>query len=266
MTEHTNPDDLFTFIGKALSASEPARLAAAKEIYTALQHAEEHRNAYDFDTDTYKVHEIERRLLSTALSLLARDYRWGAFINRANAKDIGGDLKAIIVMLQFAAQKLKRPRVRLARQIPPSTPVTFAYGTHDIFAFRMCYNREAYRTSPAGSFSLYITGKEYGYAGDVTKDGKYIPYTRNTNEAERNLILEMLGEFANDPAKVAKASSALMHECSFCGRQLSDPRSKAVGYGPDCAANFGLPWGTEAEGINMVETQHHHSLEDLLNL
>lgn len=87
-------DDLFTFIGKALSAREPARLAAAKEIYTALQHAEEHRNAYDFDTDTYKVHEIERRLLSAALSLLARDYRWGAFINRANAKDIGGDLKA----------------------------------------------------------------------------------------------------------------------------------------------------------------------------
>jgi len=24
---------------------------------------------------------------------------------------------------------------------------------------------------------------------------------------------------------------------------LTDPRSVAVGYGPDCADNYGLPWG-----------------------
>src|SRR6185436_1560785 len=31
--------------------------------------------------------------------------------------------------------------------------------------------------------------------------------------------------------------------CSFCARDLTDPRSTSVGYGPICAQHFGLPWG-----------------------
>lgn len=31
--------------------------------------------------------------------------------------------------------------------------------------------------------------------------------------------------------------------CSFCGLHLSDPHSVEAGYGPICAAHYGLPWG-----------------------
>lgn len=37
------------------------------------------------------------------------------------------------------------------------------------------------------------------------------------------------------------------HRCVFCARKLSRGESTAVGYGPDCASNYGLPWGKEAE-------------------
>lgn len=35
----------------------------------------------------------------------------------------------------------------------------------------------------------------------------------------------------------------LYGRCCFCSRQLTDERSVAVGYGPDCASHHGLPWG-----------------------
>lgn len=31
--------------------------------------------------------------------------------------------------------------------------------------------------------------------------------------------------------------------CRFCRRPLTDPESRALGYGPDCAAERGLPHG-----------------------
>lgn len=50
-------------------------------------------------------------------------------------------------------------------------------------------------------------------------------------------------------AVTAEQAAAWGHEhdrCCFCGRNLSDDgpaRSVQVGYGPKCAADYGLPWG-----------------------
>jgi hypothetical protein len=44
-------------------------------------------------------------------------------------------------------------------------------------------------------------------------------------------------------ADEAAAFGHTHHRCVFCARKLSRGESTAVGYGPDCAENYGLPWG-----------------------
>ena len=48
---------------------------------------------------------------------------------------------------------------------------------------------------------------------------------------------------------MAKAHSVASGTCMFCDRVLDDPRSNpaagGVGYGPKCAENYGLPWGSK---------------------
>lgn len=45
------------------------------------------------------------------------------------------------------------------------------------------------------------------------------------------------------------------HRCVFCGRGLDTPESITVGYGPDCAAQRGLPWGNITEIDRAVQRQ-----------
>lgn len=44
-------------------------------------------------------------------------------------------------------------------------------------------------------------------------------------------------------AEEAKAFGDSTHHCVFCHKGLTTKESKAVGYGPVCADNYGLPWG-----------------------
>jgi hypothetical protein len=55
--------------------------------------------------------------------------------------------------------------------------------------------------------------------------------------------LGKLSESTLVDAETAAAFGHLYGSCVFCARHLSDERSIAVGYGPDCADNNGLPWG-----------------------
>jgi hypothetical protein len=54
---------------------------------------------------------------------------------------------------------------------------------------------------------------------------------------------EFLDNLTADPVKFMADRSKDMCRCCYCGRALEDQRSKAVGYGPDCAEHWGLPWG-----------------------
>lgn len=47
-------------------------------------------------------------------------------------------------------------------------------------------------------------------------------------------------------AETAGLFGDLYSRCVFCSRKLTDDRSIAVGYGPDCAEHQGLPWGEKA--------------------
>lgn len=52
-----------------------------------------------------------------------------------------------------------------------------------------------------------------------------------------------LQKFAEDPARVAAEEGKRTGNCVFCAKQLTDERSVAVGYGPQCAEKYSLPWG-----------------------
>lgn len=105
------------------------------------------------------------------------------------------------------------------------------------------------RVSPAGANSrnpgaLYIK-RDGEYLGKVDADGG-IRLLREIHPAVRAIITTTLERFAAEPVKVAAEHGHLTGKCCFCNRTLDDERSTAVGYGPICADNWGLPWGTKA--------------------
>jgi len=54
---------------------------------------------------------------------------------------------------------------------------------------------------------------------------------------------EVIAGLSADPAGFLAQASKDMDRCAYCYHGLDDPRSKQAGYGPDCAVNWGLPWG-----------------------
>jgi hypothetical protein len=135
-----------------------------------------------------------------------------------------GDLSGILAMFNRARTHLRHPAIVL----------------------------EGVRVSVAGPRaqqpgSLTITTPERGpdgkrdWLGRVSLNGVYQP-ARGASPA----IGETLRRFAADPAGVAAEYGRLHGACCFCRRALRDERSTAVGYGPDCADHYGLPWGTVA--------------------
>lgn len=59
-------------------------------------------------------------------------------------------------------------------------------------------------------------------------------------------IGNLLQNLAANPAAVASQHGVATGQCCFCNRLLSTKESRFVGYGPECADKFGLPWGSIA--------------------
>jgi hypothetical protein len=76
------------------------------------------------------------------------------------------------------------------------------------------------------------------YAGKVAPDGTWQP----TREAPAGLVTA-LSDLGDNLADRAAAYGRETGSCCFCSRELTDPRSVSVGYGPICAGHYGLPWG-----------------------
>jgi len=138
-----------------------------------------------------------------------------------------GDLSGIIALFDTARAHLRFPAITLdgfrvnvagqrARE-PGSLTVTGIERTHA---------------------SRFGRGMVRQYFGRVTRAGVYEP-SRGAPDG----IGQHLRAFAADPAGQAAEHGRLHGACCFCNRPLRDERSTAVGYGPDCAEHFGLPWG-----------------------
>lgn len=144
--------------------------------------------------------------------------------------DLGGSLAPMLVMFQFARDRLKRPAVRL-----------------------MTPEREVVRLRLAGEGAQHPgtvnVDDGHGFGGDwygrVTKAGEWEKSMKQVRDNPERMarVEQVLRDFVNDPAQTAKAAAHLSGQCAFCSRPLTDQRSVDVGYGPTCAANYDLPWG-----------------------
>ncbi len=56
-------------------------------------------------------------------------------------------------------------------------------------------------------------------------------------------VLCLLDNLECDPEGTAAEYGRTSGVCCYCGNELTDARSKAVGYGPVCAKSYRLPWG-----------------------
>lgn len=119
-----------------------------------------------------------------------------------------------------AAKTLKRPRVTL--KLPDGSDVRLT----------LRKNGGVNVTNGAGYGS-----PSNRYYGLIKEDGTFEP--RGDNKA----VVSLLEAFNASPAKVAAEYARSTGYCSFCMRELTDLRSTKVGYGPVCAASYGLPWG-----------------------
>lgn len=162
-------------------------------------------------------------------------------------RKLEGDLKPMMVMLHFAKQHLKFPKVRL---LMPSAYEEIREHGKAVVASSDWLRRHTVRLALAGDRSKYsgqvqVTDSfPYGqntWYGRIDKDGTWTQ-PRGAQELSEEVAM-VLTEFSQDPVQAATAYGKIMGNCCFCNRELTDQRSTDVGYGKDCAAHYGLPWG-----------------------
>lgn len=98
------------------------------------------------------------------------------------------------------------------------------------------------------------SSKRFGegvWYGRIDRDGRWVGNGREENLARR--CAKFLAAFVEDPARVGKASAKLTGACCFCSKTLTTIESRTAGYGPICAARYGLPWGEKAAEMERSE-------------
>jgi len=68
-------------------------------------------------------------------------------------------------------------------------------------------------------------------------------------------IVNLVHNLDTDPAAVVGECGKKSGACCCCGKELTHEHSVAVGYGPQCAKNFGMPWGSQAAPVVEPEPQ-----------
>lgn len=63
------------------------------------------------------------------------------------------------------------------------------------------------------------------------------------------LLKATLETLHKEPLESFKFIGQRYSYCCFCGTEITSKNSLAVGYGPICAENYGLPWNGEAERL-----------------
>jgi len=135
-----------------------------------------------------------------------------------------GNFQVIIALFAVAGSRLKAPKIHLLTLSGLDLRLSVA----------------GPRSRKPGSVSV-TSDAGYGtsvWYGRINTDGSFEPGQACTQE-----VTDYLVEFAADPAGVAAADGRRSGRCCFCGLQLTDERSLAVGWGRQCSMNYSLPWG-----------------------
>ena len=204
--------DLEATIG---TLAQKDQIFAAQLIVKARRYGASEKQAYWID-----------RLTKTAKGELAQPERPRIEI---------GSLTAVNALFAKAGEKLAHPKIMLrVRNV----------STEGIEGWSIVkLSIAGPKSKHPGSVNVTSEGS-YGnntWYGRVGLDGRFCP----SKDGERlPALVPALQALAAEPAKVAAEYGKWRGACCFCSRQLDDKRSTEVGYGPNCAEHYGLPWGT----------------------
>lgn len=156
------------------------------------------------------------------------------------AQEQVGDFAGVVHLLEHAGENLRFPKVRL--RTPGGQPVALSVAGQ--------------RSRNPGTINV-TDGRPFGenrWFGRIERDGTWTK-PRSLRDAEAAEIGALLRRMADAPAETAAEYGKLTGHCCFCRHGLEDERSLEVGYGPVCARNYGLPWGSRS-GRDTAEHQH----------
>lgn len=135
-----------------------------------------------------------------------------------------GDFAGVIALFRAAQSKLKYPKIRI--QVDGRGIVLSVAGE---------------RSKAPGSINVAGEGSwdNREWYGRVSPDGRFDPSRSITPEFSGALI-PVLQELSSNPIAAVQRYGRLTGNCMFCGLTLSDPRSKAAGFGETCSQHWGL--------------------------
>ena len=195
------------------------------------------------------------------LHILAYDARERLREQERQASAIGNEIvpltrdgeegfEAIPALFRKGGEKLKFPKIRLA-------VVSGGEILNQYILFVM-----GERSRSPGSIMVCQQSEDYHgeRCGRIAPDGIWVPNSVGVDERHPGL-LDLLRRFAGDPAGVTAELGRLIGKCCYCGLTLSDERSTEMGYGPICAASWGLDWGNKRRE---KEEPKQESVEDIV--
>jgi hypothetical protein len=142
------------------------------------------------------------------------------------------DMSGIHALFDKAQENSKRaPKVRLI--VMPEGETDAAKGKEIVLV------RSGPQSQYAGAINVKSSGsfETADWYGRILKDGKFV--ASNSRVAPAGTA-ELLARFAADPAGVAAEYGRITKSCSYCDKELSDPRALEVGYGEICAKRWGV--------------------------
>jgi hypothetical protein len=142
------------------------------------------------------------------------------------------DGKSIIERLQVAKAHLQYPKIRVILDDE----------------YRIVFRLKGQKSKAPGTVDIVAPDDEvetrFGWGarwlGRIELDGSIVL----SRFAKENPVGDEIQKMADGFEDYLAANGRLTGVCCYCGRQLTDERSTAVGYGPICAGHFGLPWGS----------------------
>lgn len=147
---------------------------------------------------------------------------------RASVVLDAGFAKIIQLFEKALANGLRSPKIRLETSTGRKIILRRAGSTSK-------YQGQITVTDNASSFDART------YYGRIDTTGQYFPSNEQAD------VTQLLKDLAADPVKMAALYGHQTSSCCFCARPLTTSESVTMGYGPICAAKFGLSWGQHVE-------------------
>ena len=133
--------------------------------------------------------------------------------------------KGVFKLFETASKKLKKPKISLKAADNKSVVLSVA-GPNSKY-------HGSINVTDGGAFGV---GTWYGA---VNPNGEF-KTKFGMSEEKLAPVKALLSDLAANPKSVAEKYGKMTGYCCFCAKALTDPQSVKAGFGPVCAANYGL--------------------------